>query len=102
MGREWKYLFEWDEAKAAANLRKHDVPFELASTMFHDPQLLTIADLDHSEAEDRWISIGSATNGAILTVVHLWTESHNSTVEVRLISARKATQHETRSYQENL
>ena len=45
--------FEWDDAKAAANERKHRVSFQLACTAFHDGQLLSVADLEHSEVEDR-------------------------------------------------
>jgi uncharacterized DUF497 family protein len=52
--------FEWDEIKAAANARKHGVSFELASTVFNDPRLLTVADLENSEIEERWFSIGCA------------------------------------------
>jgi hypothetical protein len=48
--------FEWDEIKAAANLRKHGVSFDLESTVFNDPRLLTVADLSLSEIEDRWFS----------------------------------------------
>ena len=70
---ERQFQFEWDEIKAAANSRKHGVTFELASTVFHDPRLLTIADLEHSEIEDRWFSIGWASNGKLLTIVYLWT-----------------------------
>ena len=57
----------------------------LASTVFSDPQLLTIADLEHSESQERWFSVGSASNG-----------------KVRLISARKATQTEILQYEEAL
>jgi len=52
--RERQLYFEWDKAKAAANLRKHDVLFDLARTVFNDPTLLTLADLAHSEFEERW------------------------------------------------
>jgi hypothetical protein len=63
---ERQFQFEWDEIKAAANARKHGVTFDLASTVFRDPQLLTTADLEHSETEERWFSIGWASNGTIL------------------------------------
>jgi hypothetical protein len=66
-----QFQFVWDDAKALANLRKHGVPFELARTVFSDPRLLTVADLEHSDVEDRWFSIGCAGNGAMLSVVHL-------------------------------
>ena len=48
------FQFEWDEAKADANASTHGDTFELASTVFHDPHLLTVADLEHSEIEERW------------------------------------------------
>lgn len=63
------FQFEWGEAKADANAHKHGVTFELASTVFHDLNLLTVADLEHSETEERWFSIGYASNGAVLSVV---------------------------------
>jgi uncharacterized DUF497 family protein len=93
-----QFQFEWDEIKAAANERKHGVTFELASTVFRDPRLLTTPDLEHSETEERWFSIGWSANGAILSVVYLWTESDPETTEIRLISARDATQTEIRRY----
>jgi len=64
---ERQFQFEWDEIKAAANLSKHGVSFDLASTVFNDPRLLTVADLSHSEIEERWFSIGRAGTGAMLT-----------------------------------
>jgi hypothetical protein len=66
---EGQFQFEWDEIKAAANALKHGVTFETASTVFRDPQLLTIADIEHSETEERWFSIGWASNGSILSIV---------------------------------
>ena len=53
------FQFEWDETKADANTRKHGVTFEVASTVFHDPRLLTVADLEHSDTEERWFSVGA-------------------------------------------
>ena len=99
---ERQFQFEWDEIKAVANLRKHGVAFELASTVFNDPRLLTVVDLEHSEIEDRWFSIGWASNGAMLCVVYLWSESDPATTKIRLISAREATRTEIRHYEESL
>ena len=99
---ERQVQFEWDEIKAAANLRKHGVSFELASTVFNDPRLLTVADLEHSETEERWFSIGLAGNGAMLSIVYLWSESDPAATKIRLISAREATQTEIRHYKESL
>ena len=102
MVNERRYQFEWDETKAAANERKHDVTFELASSVFYDLHLLTVADLEHGENEERWFSIGIARNGAVLSVVYLWLESDLGVIEIRLISARKATQAERRQFEEGL
>jgi uncharacterized protein len=93
---ERQYQFEWDEVKAAANARKHGVAFELALTVFRDPRLLTTPDLEHSASEERWLSIGWASDGKILSVVYLWSELDRETTKIRLISARAATQAEIR------
>jgi uncharacterized DUF497 family protein len=58
--------------------------------VFHDPQLLTVADLGYSETEERWFSVGCASNGVILVVVYLWSDADPSATMIRLISARKA------------
>ena len=56
--------------------------------------------LEHSENEERWFSIGLASSGAILSIAYLWKEVGPTLVEIRLISARKPTVKETRQYQE--
>lgn len=48
-------LFEWDEAKATANLRKHGVDFFEAQTVFGDPNTLTLLDEQHSIVEERFV-----------------------------------------------
>jgi uncharacterized DUF497 family protein len=93
--------FDWDDNKAAANLKKHGITFEVASSVFRDPQLLTRPDLAHSEAEERWFSIGWCTNGTILAVAYLWSDADPEATQVRLISARTATQSEIRNYATN-
>jgi uncharacterized DUF497 family protein len=98
---EGQIQFEWDEVKAAANMRKHGVSFEVAATVFLDPQLLTAADLEHSETEERWFSVGWASSGLILSVVYLWSETEPDATKIRLISARQATQSEIRRYAMN-
>ncbi|MEO5922274.1 MAG: BrnT family toxin [Bryobacteraceae bacterium] len=99
---EQAFQFEWDEVKAASNLRKHGVTFELASTVFLDPRILTVADLAHSEIEERWFAIGLAGNGVMLSIVYLWWESGPGLTKVRLISARPATRNEARQYEGTL
>ena len=96
------FQFEWDEAKADTNARKHSVTFELASTVFFDTNLLTVADVEHSEAEERWFSVGIASNGVLLSVVYVWSDADPAAIKVRLISARRATQAECGRYQEGL
>ena len=99
---ERRFEFDWDEAKERANVRKHRLSFDLARTIFNDPRLLTVADLEHSEMEVRWFSIGCAFNGTILAVVYRWSEVDPTTTKIRIISARKATQNEIRQYEESL
>ena len=53
-----RYDFEWDPKKARNNIRKHKVSFERAATIFRDSNLISIPDEDHSESEERWITMG--------------------------------------------
>lgn len=84
------------------NEQKHGVTFELASSVFYDARLLTAADLEHSETEEPWFSIGIAANGVLLSVVYLWSEADPALIKVRLISARRAAPAERRQYEEGL
>ena len=97
---EHQFQFEWDEAKATANLRKHGVSFELASSVFGDLRILTLADATHSESEERWFSIGLA-NGVPMSVAYLWTDVGAGLIKIRLITARRATATEIRHYTES-
>jgi len=87
--------FEWDDKKAAANLRKHGVSFEEAVSAFGDPLSLTIPDPEHSEAEERCVLLGMTERRRLVVVVH--TEQADT---VRLMSARLATPAERRDYEE--
>lgn len=90
--------FEWDAAKAETNFNKHRVSFEEAKTVFNDPLSITIADPEHSVAEDRYVDIGLSVKGQLLVVIY--TERGSN---IRIISCRKATKSEQRMYeQENL
>jgi len=88
--------FEWDDEKAESNLKKHGVSFEEGATIFNDPKIATIPDPDHSENEERFISIGISVIRRLLTVVHTY-----RTERIRLISARKATKAEKKNYENN-
>jgi len=97
---EHQFQFEWDEPKATANLRKHGIFFELASTIFGDPRILTLADTEHSESEERWFSIGLASSGALVSAAYLWTDAGGGLIKIRMITARRATPKEIRYYTE--
>ena len=84
-------LFEWDEAKAAANLKKHGVDFRDAVRVFNDLDRIEFYDAAHSYEEDRYNTIGMVDD--ILYVVY--TERKDRT---RIISARLATKPERRLY----
>ncbi|MBQ3304605.1 MAG: BrnT family toxin [Clostridia bacterium] len=83
--------FEWDEEKAALNLKKHGVRFETAARVFCDENRIELFDSIHSDEEERYNTIGMVDN--ILFVVY--TERKN---RVRLISARPANRKERRLY----
>ena len=95
------YTFEWDPNKAVANRRKHGVGFEQAATVFRDALAISIYDEDHSETEERWVTLGQAENGQLLVVVHSYHETSPSEAMVRIISARPATKHEQRQYEQS-
>lgn len=88
--------FEWDPAKARHNLRKHRISFEEAGSIFYDPLAATGADPDHSEEEERMITLGMSFRGRLLIVAHA--ERDNV---IRIISARIATRSERSIYEEN-
>lgn len=87
--------FEWNPRKARGNLRKHGIDFNEASTVFADTLSITIPDPDHSEDEERWVTVGLSNRHRVLVVVH--TEEEET---IRLISARTADRFERRKYEE--
>jgi len=89
------YKFDWDPAKAASNLKDHKVSFEEASTVFGDPLAMLMADPDHSEEEERYLLLGMSLRGRLLVVSFA-----ERPPRTRLISAREATRHERRQYEE--
>ena len=88
--------FEWDQQKAQSNLVKQNVSFEEAQTVFDDPLYVDFYDPDHSQNENRYIIIGASSMGHILLVSYI--ERGNIT---RIISARKVTKQEFKTYQES-
>jgi len=95
-----RYKFDWDPAKEAKNIHKHKVTFRQAATVFRDPNQLSIYDEEHSEVEDRWITIGIDSTGVLRVVVHTFKQISENLCEIRIISARKATKREARQYEE--
>lgn len=73
--------------------------FELAATVLRDPLALSRYDVEHSEVEERWITLGLAETGQLLVVVHTVEEISEQEARVRIISARFATAHERRQYE---
>jgi len=87
--------FEWDDRKAAANAKKHGVSFDEAKSVFVDERAKLIADPDHSEDEDRFVLLGLSSALRLLLVCHCYRIDSNV---IRIISARKATAKESKSY----
>ena len=96
----FQHKFEWDPSKAEQNIRAHSITFERAATVFRDPRALSEFDEEHSQDEDRWITLGLDRTGSLLVVCHTYREETASSDRIRLISARKATTNETRQYDE--
>jgi len=85
--------FEFDPAKAAGNLRKHGVSFADAEGVFADPLALHRADPD-AEGEERFVAVGEDWLGQVMVVVYTLRNE-----AIRLISARRATAAEKRTYE---
>ena len=87
--------FEWDDQKAAANLKKHKVSFDEAKTVFADDRAKLIDDPDLSEDEDRFVLLGLSSALRLLLVCHCYRSDGEV---IRIISARKAIATEAKSY----
>ena len=87
--------FEWHPSKATANLKKHQVSFEEAQTIFYDEFAVQFFDEYHSVAEDRFLMLGMSIHSKLLIVCHCECEGGET---IRIISARKATKRESAFY----
>ena len=85
--------FEWHEAKAKSNARKHRVSFEEAVTAFDDPMSITLDDPEHSEHERRFVTIGRFGRGRLLILCHC-----SRPERIRIISSRVANRRERGYY----
>lgn len=88
--------FEWDQDKAASNLKKHGVSFEEAASVFGDPLAITFRDPDHSIGERRMLTFGLSQAGKLMVVSHV-----ERGKRLRIISARKATKNERKIYEQS-
>jgi uncharacterized protein len=88
------YEYAWDDRKARANLQKHKISFEEASSVFSDPFAVTYPDGVHSDQESRFLTFGMSFANRILIVSH--TEIPTG---IRIISARKADRTERKVYE---
>jgi uncharacterized protein len=88
--------FEWDPRKASANLKKHQVSFEEAASVFYDDFAIQFFDDEHSSAEERFLLLGLSSGAKLLLVCHC---ERDAGTAIRIISARKATKLEASHYQ---
>lgn len=92
--------FEWDEKKAARNLAKHGVSFELAALVFADPYAMTVQDRIEN-FERHWQTLGMAAGQLLLLVAHVVGEDVDGTEVIGIISARKADRKERLRYEQD-
>jgi uncharacterized protein len=88
--------FIWDSNKAESNLKKHNVSFSEAESVFYDEFAVQFFDEDNSVSEDRFIMLGMSNESRVLVVCHCERDEGNS---IRIISARKATKNERKFYE---
>ena len=94
------YEFDWDDNKAASNLDKHGVDSKEAMTVLQDPLAMTFYDVDHSQDEERWVSVGRSSSGTLLLVIHTYVSPDLGNALVRIISARNASRNERKQYEQ--
>jgi uncharacterized protein len=88
--------FVWDSKKAESNLKKHNVSFSEAKSVFYDEFAIQFFDEDNSISEDRFIMLGMSNESRVLVVCHCERDEGNT---IRIISARKATKNERKFYE---
>ena len=90
------FEFDWDERKATSNLAKHKVSFMEAATVFFDSLAVTYRDDEHGSGESRFLTFGMSDQQRILVVSHV-----ESSLGIRIISARRVTREERKIYEES-
>lgn len=87
--------FEWDENKNQINIHKHGISFEEAQTVFYDDNAIMFDDPDHSMEEERFLIVGITSHENLCIVSHCYRGKDDI---IRIISARRATKNEARTY----
>jgi hypothetical protein len=87
-----------EPGKARQNEKKHGGTFERAASIFLDPQALSLFDEEHSQGENRWITIGLDRTGVLLVVCHTYREETETLARIRIISGQKPTKNEAKPY----
>lgn len=95
-----QFEFDWDPAKAESNRLKHGVAFEEVMGIFGDPLAFSLIDQESGEGEERWVTMGRNPAGHLLLVVHTFSELSADRAAIRIISARRPTKREIRSYED--
>jgi hypothetical protein len=91
------FIFEWDENKAASNLKKHGVSFDDAMAVFADPNRITRQDR-FENGEYRWQTIGYSRNIVLLLVAYTILDDDENEI-IRIISSRRANKTERKQYE---
>ena len=87
-------IFDWDDAKAESNKKKHGVSFAEAATAFADPNAIEFLDVKSTDKEDRWILVGLSSRSQVLLVVFV----ERGEKHIRIVSARKSVKDEINQY----
>ena len=94
-------IYDWDPEKAKRNVREHGVSFEEAATVSLDPLAMTYSDPDHSDEEDREITISYSTKQQVLFVSHVQRRNRRRILSARDANRRERMQHEEGVGKEN-
>ena len=92
--------FSWDDGKSASNLGKHGISFEAAKLVFDDPMHLSRQDRVEN-GEQRWQTMGVVAGSVVLLVAHTWFDEDDGTEHIRIVSARRATKVERKTYEQS-
>ena len=94
-----RYKFDWDPAKEKANIRKHGIDFDMAQTVFEDPNVIFKQDR-MVDNEERWQALGQTVDQNLIVVAHAVTHENKdgTQLNVRLISARTPERWEREEY----